>query len=224
MTTKSFKCEICKDLEWIINEDTNEARPCICKAQREHERRIEASGIAEAFKSKTFRNFVVETEAQEKLKNKCMEYITSGDYKTHSLCLLGNVGSGKTHLAMAIANNLLAKGVEVVYIDFRSFMTNLKQSMVEKDTYQYEIQKAIQADILFIDDLYKGKLTKTDPSIMFEILNTRKLAMRPYILTSEMSIEEIKDVDEGVGSRIYEDCKGYVLMSLGEDMRMRRKP
>lgn len=218
-TKSEYKCNICNDLEFIIN--GNEAIPCKCRALREHERRMNKSGIGDEFKSRTFGNYATETSNQAILKDSCMEYVKSKGWTTGGVCILGNVGSGKTHLAMAIANNLLAKGIEVVYVDYRSFISRMKQSLIDKDTYQSEIARLTEAEILYIDDLYKGKITEVDSSVMFEIINSRYLAKKPIIITSEMCIEQILDVDEGVGSRIYEMCKGYMLVSDGENMRLK---
>ncbi len=180
------------------------------------------SGILDKFKAKGFKNFE-ETSANADIKNACLEYITSKAYKqAKSVMILGKVGSGKTHLAMAIANNLLAKGVMVKYLDYRGFMTQVKQSLIDKDEYQKLIESTKSADVLYIDDLYKGKITDTDINIMFEIINTRYLADLPVIITSELGPSKLIELDEGVASRLMEMAEDYTLISKGENKRLEK--
>ena len=46
---------------------------------------------------------------------------------------------------------------------------------------------------------------------MFEIINYRYLNFMPVIVSSEFPIEKILDFDEGIGSRIYEMCRDYIV-------------
>lgn len=219
-----YKCDICKDLEWVsrIEEDGHEVMvPCVCKAQREHERALELSGISDKFKSKGFKNFK-ETADNKNLKASCLEYLKSKAYEDgKSLVIMGKVGTGKTHLAMAIVNNLLAKGVRCKYLEYRSFMSLIKQSMTDKETYQSELDLAKRIDVLYIDDFLKGKVTDADLNIMFEIINARYLADKPVIITTEKNPDEIDQFDEAIGSRIKEMARGYTLISKGENMRLK---
>lgn len=187
-----------------------------------HELRLEYSGISEFFLSKNFNNFVVKNKEQESMKNRCLEYVKSQAYEKSSLALLGNVGSGKTHLAMAVSNYLINIGVDVMYVDYRGFITRMKHSMIDRDEYELMIRRVQNVEILFIDDFYKGNLTKTDPSIMFEVINYRYFSKKPIILTSEMDLEDIIDVDEGVGSRIREMSEGFVIRASSYNYRLRR--
>ncbi len=222
ITQKSYKCDKCKDFGYVMVEvDGREGFiECECLKVREAELRLKKAGIYDAFKGKTFGNFT-ETKLNKILKDKCMQYVSDKAYEQHSLILTGNVGSGKTHLATAIANNLLSKNVEVVYIDYRNFMTKLKQSILDREYYQGEIERLQNAQILFIDDLFKGKITESDVNIMFEIVNMRYLKEMHMIVTCEKDIQELLNIDKAVSSRIYEMASGYVLHSVAENYRMR---
>ena len=68
--------------------------------------------------------------------------------------------------------------------------------------------------VLYIDDLFKtGKgqqPTTGDVNLAFELINARYNDSRLLtVIASERSINEILDIDEGVGSRIYERAKEY---------------
>ncbi|MGL4760423.1 MAG: hypothetical protein ACRCWG_03110, partial [Sarcina sp.] len=64
------------------------------------------------------------------------------------------------------------------------------------------------ADVLFMDDAFKGKITESDINIMFEIVNHRYLNNMPMIISTELNTDKLLDIDEGLGSRIIEMCKG----------------
>lgn len=221
-SNSEYKCPICKDREWVdfVDEDGHECmKHCVCHAQREHERSIAFSGISEKFKTKTFSNF--QEGANKELKANCMEYVKTKAYEKHeSLIIMGQVGSGKTHLAMAIVNNLLAKGVRCRYLEYRSFMALVKQSLTDRETYQRELDIAKRAEVLYIDDFLKGKVTDADLNIMFEIINTRYLADLPVIITTELTPDAIIKFDEGIGSRIMEMASNYILISQGKNKRL----
>ena len=74
-------------------------------------------------REKTFKSFVPHNEQSEIAKSKAMEYYRNYNAikgsKYNSIAFLGQVGSGKTHLSMALAINFLEKGIPVVYMLFR---------------------------------------------------------------------------------------------------------
>lgn len=62
-----------------------------------------------------------------------------------------------------------------------------------------------------MDDLFKGKINESDINIVFEIINYRYLNHLPIIVSTEFTTERLLAFDEGVGSRIYEMCKAYIV-------------
>ena len=90
--------------------------------------------------------------------------------------------------------------------------------MTDEVYYQRTISKYQTCDVLLIDDLFKGRVNESDVNIMFEIINYRYLNYLPIIVSSEFTIEKLLTFDEGVGSRIYEICKDYVV-EIKRDIR-----
>lgn len=209
-----FKCEKCRDREFllVINEDGYEvAKECECRKVRQHERRIKNSKISKTFQNKNFSNFEEITENHKKLKDCVIDFFKKKEIEEHSILFLGQVGSGKTHLAMALTNNLLKQGKNVLYIDYRSFISKLKQNMLDKEEYKKMLTEAKEVEILFIDDFFKGKITESDLNIIFELINFRYLANLQMIITTEKTLEELQDIDEAITSRIIEMTGGYVI-------------
>ena len=62
-----------------------------------------------------------------------------------------------------------------------------------------------------VDDLLKGKYTESDINIMCELINYRYLKRLPVIISTEKTQRQLLDVDEALGSRIIEMCKGFIV-------------
>lgn len=214
-------------MEWIIDDRTNTARPCKCREVKTYKRILENSGISEAFQKRTFKNFITTNKPQQVIdaRNMAIRYVKEFDNlknaKNNSIAFLGQVGSGKTHLSIAIANELMKKNVGVLYMQYREAIIQLKQCIMDEENYNHEIDKYKNATVLLIDDLYKGKITDSDRNIMFEIINYRYLKNSPIIVSSELTVDAIIDIDEAIGSRIVEMCKGHIFEFSGQELNYR---
>ena len=221
----SYECNKCRDMMFVIQEDGS-AKPCECRAVRIAKEKLKASGVSEEFRKMRFENF-----DYSKSKETMLAYSTAKSYskkfeelrvaRKNSIMFCGQVGSGKTHLAMSIANILLDNGVGVIYMPYRSSITNLKQSILDDENYQKEINIYKNAQVLMIDDLFKGKITESDINIIYEVLDYRYFKNLPVIITSEKTIDELIEIDEAIGSRLYEMSKNYIATMIGENLNYR---
>jgi len=230
-----YKCNVCKDTGSVLFlvEDECVSTPeekvmverwgdCDCLKEKKYRDMYERAGISKIFENCTFKNFTLKGKpaAIKTAKQTAEDFVKEYDGK-HSIAFLGQVGSGKTHLCIAIANELLKKLVGVLYMQYREVLTQLKQNITDDEFYQKEIHKYKTAPVLYIDDLYKGKITDSDKNIIFEIINYRYLNMRPIIISTEFSCERLLDFDEAIGSRIIQMCKGYIIELSGLDLNHR---
>lgn len=221
----NYKCHKCRDMLFIIQDDGT-AKECECRSLRIAEEKLKASGVSEEFRKKTFDNFNYERsievmEAFMKAKSYSKNFEKIRVTCENSVMFIGQVGSGKTHLAIAISNILLEKGIGVIYMPYRDSITNLKQSILNAENYQREISKYKNAQVLLIDDLFKGEVTPSDIKTMYEIVNYRYFKSLPIITTSEKTIDDLIKIDEAVGSRLYEMSKDYVAEMIGEKLNYR---
>lgn len=187
---------------------------------------LDRSGMSSNFLEVGFVEFKTEGKHQSVIdaKRKAIAYFRAFEdiknTKQNSIAFLskntGNkktgIGVGKTHLSIAIANNIMKKyGVGAVYMSYRDVITKLKQNMIDEVYYQNEIARYKNAKLLLIDDLFKGKVNETDINIMFEIINHRSRNQLPIIVSSEFGIDQLNEFDEGIGSRIVEMSKDYLV-------------
>ncbi|MCT8978575.1 ATP-binding protein, partial [Clostridium sp. CX1] len=123
--------------------------------------------------------------------------------------------------SIAIGLNLLAKGFHVIYMSYRDEILKLKQNILDEEYYASCIRKYKSAEVLIIDDLFKGKINESDINIIFEIINYRYMKNLPIIVSSEFTSERLLYFDEGVGSRIIEMCKDYIIEMEGRESNYR---
>jgi DNA replication protein DnaC len=221
----THSCELCKDTEWIINTETNSAKPCKCQEAKKYKRILENCGISEAFLKKNFSNYAPKNAAQREAKETAQAYAknfeTIRNERNNSIAFLKQVGSGKTHLSIAICNTLMEQGTGVRYMQYREVITRLKQNMTDEAYYQNEMHKYKECPVLLIDDLYKGKTTESDINLVYEIINHRYLKGMPIILSCEYDMDKLLEFDEAIGSRIAEMCKGKIIEFIGIELNDR---
>jgi DNA replication protein DnaC len=219
-----YRCDKCRDLTFII--DGGEATPCECRALREAEDILKKSGISEEFRNKTFDNFDYAYDVQTiDAYRSATKYVKDFDCiesrRNNSIMFVGQVGSGKTHLSLAICNELMDSGVGVVYMGYRDVIIRVKQNIMDEVYYHKVMNRYKNARVLLIDDLFKGSVSGSDINIMFELVNHRYFNNLPVIVSSEKSFEELIEIDEAIGSRLVEMCKGYRVEIRGNRLNYR---
>lgn len=225
---KYFDCRICRNrgTEAFINEyGFISYRDCVCKKKRECYRMMERSGIhPEVLKRFTFQNFEDNELWQKDMKHKAMQYAKSDI--SEWLVLSGQSGSGKTHLCTAVAKHLISQGHEVKYMlwsDIARRLTALKFKEAEYDEFFRQI---VSAEVLYIDDFLK---TYRDPAIAFDVINARYTARenRATIISTEMNLDAIRNMDEATAGRIREMSQDYcyqIKQDPNRNYRYKRKP
>ncbi|MBO3445855.1 ATP-binding protein [Clostridium sp. CCUG 7971] len=219
-----YRCDKCRDLTFII--DDGVAIPCECRAIREACNILKKSGISEEFRNKTFDNFDYACDVQTfDAYRVATKYVNDFDCieksRNNSIMFVGQVGSGKTHLSLAIANELMDSGVGVLYMGYRDVIVRIKQNIMDEVYYHKVMNRYKNARVLLIDDLLKGSVSGSDINIIFELVNHRYFNSLPVIVSSEKGFEELIEIDEAIGSRLVEMCKGYRVEIRGKRLNYR---
>lgn len=225
----NYKCPKCKDSGWISYKDKyghSFCKHCDCWEIRLAEELMERSGISQEFNSKGFKNFNTRGIPQlVNAKSKAINYFKTfkdiENSRNNSIMFYGQIGSGKTHLGVAISRSLMSKNIAVIYMAYRNAITKIKQILIDSEDYYREISKYSQARILYIDDFLKGKITESDVNIVYEIINYRYMNNLPLIISTEKSLDELLTFDEAIGSRIIEMCRGNIIQLQGKELNYR---
>lgn len=157
-------------------------------------------------------------DAMKDVYNRCISYAEKFDTDSVNLYFCGRTGLGKTHLSLAIANEAMKKGYNVVYGSVITFLNKLEREKFGRaDSFETE-DILINADLLILDDLGAEFSTAVATSSLYNIINSRIARGVPTIISSNLSLEEIKTrYPESVASRI---IGNYVVVNFyGDDIR-----
>lgn len=210
--------------------DSGEAKVCNCMKQKQMDKLFVSSKITPAFKAKSFENYNTinrPKDIHDMLKN--AKYYTENfeeikNQEDNWIAFLGEPGSGKTHLSLAIANKLLAESIPVLYFQHVEGVQEILNMWDEREIIAQKLDEMKKVDILVWDDLFKpvGDTTnKTEKRIAFEVLNYRYLNLLPTIISSERSIKDLYLIDKATGSRIAERCNKFTTIVSGMEFNYR---
>lgn len=216
-TDKSAYLDFMEDKEdkyFYFKEITEQQCECVLKAnaRQRFKTQIENSGLEEQLKTKTFKTYIVSDKWQYNLFTKCKRFVNE---PTSLLALLGQTGAGKTHLGTATVGNLVYKGYNALYVEWKKEMNLAKDDYYKVKSEKLELWRDV--DVLYIDDLFKNKqndinlVTDKEFDIAWEILDSRLTRNKITIISSEFTINDFTKLDEGTGSRIVKMAGEYLL-------------
>ncbi len=150
--------------------------------------------------------------------NSCLNYAKSFDLDSVSLYFYGRTGLGKTHLSLAIANEAINKGYNVLYGSVISFLNKMEKEKFGRVEDSDTESLLIDADLLILDDLGAEFTTAYTTSALYNILNSRICKGVPTIISSNLDLEEIKQrYPESIASRIIGNFSPVSF--IGDDIR-----
>lgn len=120
--------------------------------------------------------------------------------KNIGLLLWGEVGMGKTYFAACIANALVENCVSVKMTNFSTILNDL---FYENDKNQY-IDRLNNHNLLIIDDLGIERDTEYALEQVYNIIDARYKSNKPLIVTTNLTITEIKNPVDTAHKRIYD--------------------
>lgn len=220
-----YQCDICHNKGLIMRAYqpyegiwSTISSECRCMDVRRSIRRMKKSGLKDIISDYTFEKYIASSDWQRTLKEAAEAYAES---PSGWFFIGGQSGAGKTHLCTAICRKFLLSGKSVKYMLWRDEIVKLKGSINEPEEYEKMMSEFKNIEILYIDDLFKtGKgadgnkqqPTAADINIAFEILNFRYNSPKLLtIISSECTVNDILDIDEATGGRIFEKAKAFSL-------------
>ncbi|MGQ6073474.1 ATP-binding protein [Serratia sp. IR-2025] len=183
--------------------------------------------IPERFAECTFENYVPDCEEAKRALKVCQAYASKWPERLQrggGLVMCGKPGTGKNHLALAIAKSVIESHQSPA-----AFTTALKIAREYKSTWSKTstrtedevIRQFTRPDLLIIDEIGVQFGSEAEKLIMFEIINTRYERMRPTILISNQSKEELSAF---IGERVIDrmnDGGGCTLAFTWDSYRSR---
>lgn len=157
-----------------------------------------------------------------KVLNYCKNYAENFSQNSNSIFMKGKTGLGKTHLSLAIANEVIKKGFGVIYVSAPSLAHRLEKDFFSKSDDDSINDMLLECDLLIVDDLGTEFHTQFSVSEMYNIFNSRILAGKPVIVNTNLNLHELEKIySERFVSRIIGNAEK--LDFIGSDIRVRKK-
>ncbi len=151
----------------------------------------------------------------------CRIYAQEFDLSSESLYLYGDAGLGKTHLALSIANVVLERGFDVLYVSAQKAFMRLDEERRNWTSSGY-FNTLLRADLLVLDDLGTEFLNAYLHSRFYELVNTR-MHHRPTIYTTNIGSQALlqQRYTEKISSRLLGEC--HRVRFIGKDIRLQNR-
>ena len=167
-------------------------------------------------------------ENMELVYEVCLNYAQKfGRFYFKNLFLSGAPGLGKTFLSACIARSVSEQGRSVVYDTAGNIFAQFETRKFQRDaegvqTALDETRRYLTCDLLILDDLGSELTTQFVQSALYELLNTRLVANRHTVISSNLTMEEAaRRYSPQIASRLIGEY--HVLHFFGDDIRLLKK-
>jgi|SRR5689334_5559586 len=233
---------VCDGSGWILGPE-DIARPCECREKRLKRGRVRgvASAIPPRYRGVSFERPPVSNLPSGEVRQ-VREFVDNLEQNLASgkgIWFLGDVGTGKTTLAMLISKTALEQGHSVAIYSMPKLLARIRRTFEGEpgtDTYSQFFDRLTSVDLLHIDDLGAERQTEWVIEQLYSIVNERYEAKKSIMFTTnaeqlmpegeergkktdgEPELEVEKQIGKRTFSRLVEMC-GDPISLFGPDNR-----
>ncbi len=203
------------------------AVPCRCKRDEIRERRLERLRKASNLRfltQMTFETFHTQDSGSPMIAVALEEALDTARAFAEDpdgwLVFTGSYGTGKTHLAAAIANYRLERGLPVLFVVTPDLLDYLRASYAPNSPASYDerFEQVRTVELLVLDDLGTQNATPWAAEKLYQLLNYRYNAGLPTVITTNQSIEAM---DPRLSSRLRHEGLVTMVPMFQPDYRAR---
>ncbi len=233
----SWTCPRCEGSGFLLDEN-DEAVPCDCYEFRI--RRARSSGISSViprkYRGASFDRFPV-TELDPTVVRDVRQFVGKLERNLdqgHGLWFMGDVGTGKTTLAMLVAREALDRGRTVAIYSVPRLLAVIRGSYEagqDERSYLELFSKLITVDLLYLDDLGAEKQTDWVLEQLYSLVNERYAEERSILATTNLPsgdtmAAQMNALEGQIGKRTVSRLLEMTdqLVMFGPDLRDRYDP
>jgi DNA replication protein DnaC len=216
----------CDGSGFVVEETTNTATDCRCRAGRIATARTRnlAGRIPRRYEGVSFDRPPVSDIARtapDQMQS-VRRYVRAIEQNLDSgkgLWIQGDVGTGKTTLAMLVSKAALDAGRSVAIYSLPRLLNLLREAMDSDEGKLDFLDRLTAVDLLHIDDLGAEKSSDWVLEQLYSIVNSRYESERAIIATTNLMPDELSEaLGQRTVSRLVEIC-GDLIPLYGEDKR-----
>lgn len=167
------------------------------------------SAIPKRFIEKTLANFNAKTDAQLKALASVTRYAESWRANAKvgvNLILTGNPGTGKTHLAVGVAQHIMAEGGTAMYTRVIEVVRAVKETYGHNGRTERQVINSFrEPDLLILDEVGRQYGSDTERMVMFDVINARYEDCKPTILIANLQANQLAEyIDPAALDRLRE--------------------
>jgi DNA replication protein DnaC len=215
---------ICDGSGFVIDEQTRSAAPCRCREQLISRRKARtlSAVIPKRYAEVGFdRNPLAQMpDAVVRPVRAFVRGVDANLDTGRGLWLFGDVGTGKTTLAMVVAKAALEAGRSVAIYSLPRLLNEIRRTYDEasESSYVQLLDRLADVDLLHVDDLGAEKSSAWVLEQLYAIVNARYEAERSMVITTNLDRDALVDqITERTVSRLEEMCE--VIPVYGADHR-----
>jgi len=222
---------MCDGGGFLIDEQSNTARDCACRAARIASARTRslAGRIPRRYRGVSFDRPPVSDLArtapdQIRTVRRYVQQVAQNLDAGKGLWIQGDVGTGKTTLAMLVSKAALDAGRSVAIYSLPRLLNLLRESMDSEAGMVDFMDRLTAVDLLHLDDLGAENQTDWVLEQLYSIVNARYEAEQAIIATTNLMPDELSErLGARTVSRLVEIC-GDLIPLYGEDKRLEIRP
>lgn len=236
-------CGKCQGTGWLLEDagGSQVAKRCACYGERFKQSLLEQANIPRRYLNCSLESFEVHNDSHRDALKISRQFVKNYPAQDVGLVFIGPCGVGKTHLAVAILQELIrTKDAACIFYDFRDLIREIQSTFTPESVLSESdvLAPVFQSEVLVLDELGAKRPTAWVEETVFTIINHRYNHKKMTLFTTNYpDTDEAEDrrdsfykkgdeslidrIGVRLRSRIYEMCK--VVEMEGDDYRKMAK-